>query len=58
REYYALMLRGTRLALLFNDHHSVDCKDDIKASRFILEFSELGMMLAQRFEAEDHLLKI
>lgn len=56
--YFPLMMRGTKLALLFNDHHSIDRDEPGSEARLFLEFSELGLMLSQRFEAEDQLLKL
>ena len=58
RLFYPLMLRGDHLALLFNDHHSMDNPDTGSETRFVLEFSEVGLMLAQRFKAEDQLLHL
>lgn len=56
RRFYPLMMRGVQLALLFNDHNATDADYAQSQERLAFELSEIGLMLNQRFTAEDQIL--
>jgi regulator of sigma D len=54
---FPLMLRGTERVLMFNDVYTNSETDNIRPLNFAISLYEIGDVLAQRFAAEDQILK-